>query len=112
MPFLGVHGTGVSGARGLERELIRREQERESRKDAEEREKARLLPVSQPVREEGSALVPNSLLYKEFLAERAEILKYQQIESEKAGHEIDFEKALLGWIVKHRDKWRKENNIK
>ncbi len=50
----------------------------------------------------------NSSLYREFLAEREEILRHKWIESEKAGHDIGFEKALLDWIVKHRSGWRKE----
>jgi len=51
-------------------------------------------------------LVKESLLYKEFLAEREEILRHKWIESEKAGSDIGFEKALLDWIVKHRSAWR------
>jgi hypothetical protein len=50
--------------------------------------------------------VKNSVLYKEFLAEREEILKHKWIESEKAGSGIGFEKALLDWIVKYRSSWR------
>ena len=50
--------------------------------------------------------VRESALYKEFLAERAEILKHKWIESEKAGKDIGFERALLDWIVKHRSSWR------
>jgi hypothetical protein len=50
--------------------------------------------------------VKDSALYKEFLAERAEILKHKWIESEKAGKDIGFERALLDWIVKHRSNWR------
>jgi hypothetical protein len=53
-----------------------------------------------------SQFVKNSVLYKEFLAEREEILKHKWIESEKAGTDIGFEKALLDWIVKHRSSWR------
>jgi hypothetical protein len=53
-----------------------------------------------------SQFVTNSVLYKEFLAEREEILKHKWIESEKAGKDIGFEKALLDWIVKHRSNWR------
>ena len=53
-----------------------------------------------------SHFVKNSVLYKEFLAEREEILKHKWIESEKAGADIGFEKALLDWIVKHRSSWR------
>jgi hypothetical protein len=55
---------------------------------------------------ENTDLVKNSVLYKEFLAEREEILKHKWIESEKVGHDIGFEKALLDWIVKHRSAWR------
>lgn len=53
-----------------------------------------------------SQFVKNSVLYKEFLAEREEILKHKWIESEKAGSDIGFERALLDWIVKHRSNWR------
>ena len=56
--------------------------------------------------EDRSQFVKNSVLYKEFLAEREEILKHKWIESEKAGKDIGFEKALLDWIVKHRSNWR------
>lgn len=59
-----------------------------------------------PTLEAESQLVKNSSLYKEFLAEREEILKHKWIESEKAGKDIGFEKALLDWIVKHRSNWR------
>ncbi len=52
--------------------------------------------------------VKNSVLYKEFLAEREEILKHKWIESEKAGTDIGFEKALLDWIVRHRSNWRQK----
>ena len=48
----------------------------------------------------------NSTLYKEFLAERDEILKHKWIESEKAGTDIGFERALLDWIRKYRTKWK------
>jgi len=54
-----------------------------------------------------SDLLKNSSLYREFQAEREEILKHKWIESEKAGHDIGFERALTDWIVKYRTKWRK-----
>ena len=63
------------------------------------------------ITEERARFVKNSVLYKEFLAEREEILKHKWIESEKAGRDIGFEKALLDWIVKHRSNWR-ERRIK
>jgi len=49
--------------------------------------------------------VCKSDLYKEFLAEREEILCHKWIESEKAGHDIGFERALVDWIFKHRLAW-------
>ena len=48
----------------------------------------------------------DSSLYQYFLSEREEILKHKWIESEKAGKDIGFEKALLDWIRKHRTAWR------
>ena len=51
-------------------------------------------------------LVENSSLYREFLAEREEILKHKWIESEKLGYDVGFEKALLDWTMKYRPKWR------
>jgi hypothetical protein len=51
-------------------------------------------------------MVMNSALYREFLAEREEILRHKWLESEKIGYDIGFERALLDWIVKHRTSWR------
>lgn len=58
--------------------------------------------------QDNSDLVKNSVLYREFLAEREEILVHKWLESEKAGHDIGFERALLDWIVKHRSAWREK----
>jgi hypothetical protein len=60
----------------------------------------------EPPKEDATELVKNSVLYKEFLAEREEILRHKWIESEKAGYGIGFERALLDWIVKYRSAWR------
>lgn len=51
-------------------------------------------------------LLKNSSLYREFLAERDEILRHKWIESEKLGRDIGFERALLDWMLKHRTPWR------
>jgi hypothetical protein len=59
-----------------------------------------------PHQPESTDLVTNSVLYKEFLAERDEILRHKWIESEKVGRDIGFEKALLDWILKYRSSWR------
>ena len=65
--------------------------------------------MSDETRETASTndLLKNSSLYREFQAEREEILKHKWIESEKAGRDIGFERALTDWIIKHRSKWRK-----
>jgi hypothetical protein len=44
-------------------------------------------------------------LYQEFLAQREEILRHKWIESEKAGRDIGFDKALMDWVSKHRSGW-------
>ena len=62
---------------------------------------------SQPESDQSSRdFVKQSSLYQEFLAEREEILKHKWLESERLGHDIGFERALLDWIRKHREGWR------
>ena len=56
-------------------------------------------------------MVKRSSLYREFEAEREEILRHKWIESEKEGHDIGFERALTDWIMKHRSKWRKSRQL-
>jgi hypothetical protein len=65
--------------------------------------------MSNAVKDSSSAndLLKNSSLYREFQAEREEILRHKWIESEKAGRDIGFEQALTDWIIKHRSSWRK-----
>ncbi|CAN5317616.1 hypothetical protein BH23VER1_BH23VER1_30040 [soil metagenome] len=50
-------------------------------------------------------LVKNSALYRQFLAEREEILRHKWIKSEQAGKDVGFENALLDWMLKHRTDW-------
>ncbi len=59
--------------------------------------------------------VKQTSLYKEFLAEREEILRHKWLESEKVGHDIGFERALVDWVAKYRTawrRWRQESTIK
>ena len=56
--------------------------------------------------------IERSSLYQEFLAERDEILRHKWIESEKKGKDIGFERALLDWIRKHRQRWRSDRMVK
>jgi hypothetical protein len=65
------------------------------------------MPENNSVGPSGDDLLRHSTLYKEFQAERDEIMKHKWIESEKAGHDIGFERALTDWIINHRARWRK-----
>lgn len=49
-------------------------------------------------------------LYKEFLAQREEVLKHKWYESERAGHDIGFAQALIDWTVRFKTKWMKERH--
>ena len=63
-------------------------------------------PKSELVPQGRDKLGQTSALYQYYLAERAEILRLKSIESEKIGHEVSFENALLDWIKNHRKHWR------
>ena len=56
-------------------------------------------------RDNSRALLERSSLYAAYLAEREEILKLKWVESEKTGHDIGFERALLDWVRNHRERW-------
>ncbi|MEM0970309.1 MAG: hypothetical protein AAGJ31_13205 [Verrucomicrobiota bacterium] len=43
--------------------------------------------------------------YREFLAERDEILKNKWVLSEDAGKDVGFDVALIDWVTNHREKW-------
>jgi len=51
--------------------------------------------------------ITESSIYREFLAERDEILRHKWIESEKLGSDIGFDRALVEWITRYRGTWRK-----
>ena len=44
--------------------------------------------------------------YQNFLAEREEILRYKWLESEKRGHDIGYEQALVDWATSGRSAWK------
>ena len=63
------------------------------------------------VQSRSSDFARNSNIYQEFLVERHEILRHKWLESEKAGRDIGFERALLDWIRKHRSAWRNARRV-
>lgn len=48
--------------------------------------------------------------YGEFLAERDEILRHKYFASERAGHDVGFERALTEWTREHRPVWRAQRD--
>jgi hypothetical protein len=44
-------------------------------------------------------------IYKEFSAQREEVMKHKWYESERAGHDIGFAKALIDWTMRFKTKW-------
>ena len=61
--------------------------------------------------QKNSEWIEKSTLYKEFLKEREEILRYKWLESEKAGEDIGFEAALIGWVRHHRALWKAARKV-
>ncbi len=49
-------------------------------------------------------------LYQRFLSEREEILKHKWIQSEEAGHDVGLERALVDWVLNHRETWQQEKS--
>jgi hypothetical protein len=47
----------------------------------------------------------DSELWEYFLKERAEIVEYKWLESEKLGHDIGIERAIREWLQKHHALW-------
>lgn len=47
-------------------------------------------------------------MYLEFIALKEEVLKHKWYESEKAGYDIGFARALFDWTMKYKTKWIKE----
>jgi hypothetical protein len=60
--------------------------------------------------DESFAVFGESLFYREFLAERDEILRHKWFESERAGKDIGFDRALIDWSRKFRSSWRTQRN--
>jgi hypothetical protein len=57
--------------------------------------------------------IKETSLYREFLAQREEIMKHKWYESERAGYDVGFAYALIDWTMKFKNKWlqsRKKKN--
>lgn len=56
--------------------------------------------------------IQDTSFYKEFMAQREEIMKHKWYESERAGRDIGFTQALIDWTIKFKNKWIKERRLK
>jgi len=54
--------------------------------------------------------IQDTSFYKEFMAQREEIMKHKWYESERAGRDIGFGQALIDWTLKFKSKWMKEHH--
>jgi hypothetical protein len=52
--------------------------------------------------------IEKTSLYQEFLAMKEEIYKHKWYESERAGYDIGFARALIDWTIRFKSKWIKE----
>ena len=52
-------------------------------------------------------LLKQLLLYRELKAEHEEILRHKWLESEKAGHDVGIDLAVIDWKLKHFTGWRR-----
>jgi len=59
--------------------------------------------------EQKRSLIQKSSYYQSVISEEQEILKHKWIESEKLGYDIGFERALIDWIIKHKQQWLSRN---
>ncbi len=57
-------------------------------------------------------LLQGLLLYRELQAEYEEILRHKWFESEKAGHDIGFDLAMIDWRLKHYTLWRRGRRVR
>jgi hypothetical protein len=55
----------------------------------------------------GTDSVKHLLLYRELKAEQDEILRHKWFESEKVGHDVGIDVAVIDWKLKHGSRWRR-----
>jgi len=53
-------------------------------------------------------LLKHLLLYRELKAEHDEILRHKWFASEKVGHDVGFDRAVIEWKLKHSSRWRRQ----
>lgn len=67
------------------------------------------MPVELLLDEETPARA-GSTAYREFLADREDLMRHKWLMSEKAGIDVGLESALLDWVETHRLPMRKQRS--
>jgi hypothetical protein len=70
------------------------------------------MPPDQHSDEDRDSARRSAAAYRDYLAEREEILRHKWILSEAAGHDVGFEAALLDWVSSTRTTWRRTRSKK
>ncbi len=65
------------------------------------------MPI-ESVPEEEAAPRPGSTSYREFLADREDLMRHKWLMSEKAGRDVGMESALLDWVDHYRAMMRRQ----
>ncbi|MDB6136145.1 MAG: hypothetical protein JWM59_4388 [Verrucomicrobiales bacterium] len=60
-----------------------------------------MSPESYP-EEEAFARSSAGSYYREFLEDHEELMRHKWLMSEKAGHDVGLEAALMDWVIHHR----------
>lgn len=49
--------------------------------------------------------ISETSLYREYIALKEEVSKHKWYESERAGYDVGFQKALIDWTMKFKSSW-------
>ena len=70
------------------------------------------MPPEPTADDERDSASRSAAAYRDYLAERDEILSHKWILSEAAGRDVGFETALLDWVRTSRAAWRRSRSKK
>lgn len=70
------------------------------------------MPPDTTATEDEGASRAGAALYREFLADREDVLRHKWLMSEKEGRDVGFEAALVDWVRNHRGTDRKRRQGK
>lgn len=66
------------------------------------------MPPESSASDEDSSPRSGAGSYREFVADREELMRHKWLMSEKAGQDVGLEAALLDWVTNHRSTFHKQ----